>query len=93
MASGLIVQFGISPKGTYTGGKYDIRKITFPKSFPNMAFFGFGSDISANDRGDYFTGYLSTSRGGQGTGTPITNSYMCMSAWNVDDYRWLAVGY
>ena len=88
-----MLEWGLSKKGTYSGGSYDSRKITFPKSFNGTPFWGMGIIISPETRHDWQTGTLYSGTAFSGaTGTAISSSYMWMTAWNDCDYRWLAFG-
>ena len=92
LPSGVVIEWGLSPAGRYTGGEFDTRKIIFPKPMKYPAFWGFSSQIAGNNRDSYYYGYLSTSKAAEGTGTALAADYMCITAWNGYDYRWIAIG-
>ena len=92
LPDGVIIEWGLSPAGKYTGGEFDTRKIIFPKPMKYPAFWGFSSQIAGNNRDNYYYGYLSTSKAAEGTGTALAADYMCITAWNGYDYRWIAIG-
>lgn len=94
LPNGLLLQWGLSKHGTYSGGEFDARNIYFPVAFSTSPYAVLGCQVAldGSSRDDTYFGYLSNTTAAGNPGVAYSSSRFTLTAYNKHDYFWMAVG-